>query len=195
MNGEEQEGTLVVAVTSVEADMPAAVDVERLYAAASASPPLSERPEVARMFARLYDHARSQPGAIAVSARRSTALVGFAYGHAWRWQWATDSWSRQLGDRLGADAALLEDTFAVALLAVSPGEARAGLGRRLLETLLAHDDHAVAWLQTTDFDSPARRLYERCGWTALGHGPDAPNGAPGLVMVSPSPNVRRRASP
>jgi hypothetical protein len=41
---------------------------------------------------------------------------------------------------------------------------------------------AVHWLQTTDADSPARRLYRRMGYRPIGHGPEAPDGAPGLVL-------------
>lgn len=163
--------------------MPPAVEVERLYAVASAEPPLGEAPDVARVYAALYEHARQLPGATTVTARRSGALVGFGYGHPWQWESATDDWTLQLRERLGAHAEMLADSFAVVLMAVSPSESGAGLGRRLLELLLDHDDHAVAWLQTTDLDTPARRLYGRCGWRPLGHGPDAPNGAPGLVMT------------
>lgn len=41
------------------------------------------------------------------------------------------------------------------------------------------------WLQTTDIDSPARRLYEATAFTPIGHGPAAPNGEPGLVLFRP----------
>ncbi len=120
---------------------------------------------------------------VAITARRLKRLVGVAYGHGWNWGSATDDWSLQLRPRLGVHARTLDNSFAVNLLAVTPQEAGSGLGQQLLNTLLSHDNHSVAWLQTTDLATPARRLYERSGWVALGHGPDAPNGAPGLVMV------------
>ncbi len=163
--------------------MPTAAEVEHLYAAASAEAPLHESPDVARLYAMLYEHARLTSGAITVAARRSGTLVGFGYGHTWRWQSEVDNWSLQLRASLGAHADLLDESFALALMAVSPIESGVGLGRRLLDLLLEGDDHAVAWLQTTDLDTPARRLYERSGWRPLGHGPKAPNGEPGLVMI------------
>jgi|SRR5699024_4083474 len=40
-------------------------------------------------------------------------------------------------------------------------------------------------LQTDDIDGPARRLYARLGFTAVGYGPQALNQQPGLVMFRP----------
>lgn len=174
---------LLVMETSDTSRMPTAAEVEGLYAVASCVAPLNESPQVAKVFANLYAHSRDLPGAIAITARRGNELVGFAYGHTWRWDTSTDSWSDLLSDRLGAAASRLEGSLVVELVAVAPQETRSGLGRQLLQTLLSASDHATSWLVTTDLDAPARRLYERSGWAALGHGPDAPNGEPGLVMI------------
>ncbi|MBO1756551.1 GNAT family N-acetyltransferase [Allobranchiibius sp. CTAmp26] len=174
---------LVVEQTAIVSQMPPAAEVEDLYARASAVAPLSESPHVAGLFAGLYQHARDLPGAVAMTARREEALVGFAYGHPWSWETATDSWSEKLADRLGGNAAALEDSMVVELLAVAPSEARNGLGTRLLQGVMSGSDRPTCWLVTTDLDTPARRLYQRCGWTSLGHGPDAPNGSPSLVMI------------
>ncbi|WP_442864662.1 hypothetical protein [Arthrobacter sp. HY1533] len=46
------------------------------------------------------------------------------------------------------------------------------------------------WLQTTDVDTPAQRLYKRYGYRDLGYGPDAPDGRPGLVLIHAALNVR-----
>lgn len=102
------------------AEMPDPDDVERLYAAASAAPPLSEPPSTARMFARLYRESREIPGAVAVTARAGSDLVGFGYGHPWSWSAATDAWSREPAARLGDAAELLDGSFAVEPLAVAP---------------------------------------------------------------------------
>jgi GNAT superfamily N-acetyltransferase len=120
---------------------------------------------------------------VTVSARESGDLVGLACGHAWSWSAMTDPWSQQLRARLGTAASELDGAFAVVLLAVHPSAWRSGLGRRLLAALLGQSRAETAWLQTTDLDTPARRLYESEGWVALGHGPDAPGGRPGLVLI------------
>ncbi len=87
-------------VHSAEQMLPPEV-VEEIYAAAAAPPPLSEPPSVAKMFADLYRHARTEAGAVMTIATVATAPVGFAYGHNWRWDRATDPWSTELRNRLG----------------------------------------------------------------------------------------------
>jgi GNAT superfamily N-acetyltransferase len=163
--------------------MPEPAEVAELYIAASARPPLHEPPAVGHMFAELYADARQAPGALTVTARSSGRLVGFGYGHEWKWAAETDAWAAELRERLAEHAPELDGSFALHLLCVSPEHMGRGLGRQLLDGIIEHDRHPRAWLQTTDVDSPARRLYERCGWRRLGHGPAAPNGAPGLVMI------------
>ena len=118
-----------------------------------------------------------------MTARNRGRLVGFAYGHEWSWASATDAWSTELRARLGERAAELDGSFALHLLCVSPNHMRHGLGRQLLATILQHDSHPIAWLQTTDLDTPARRLYQRGNWQPFGYGPNAPNDAPGLVLI------------
>lgn len=158
--------------------------VERIYAAASAQGPLSEPASVAAMYAGLYARARMEPGMTMAVAADADGPVGFAYGHDWHWSEHTDAWSTQLQHRLGEDAAQqIADSFAVNLLAVLPAAGGKGAGRRLLGALVDAAGPETAWLQTTDLDSPARQLYRRAGWRSLGHGPDAPNGEPGLVLV------------
>jgi GNAT superfamily N-acetyltransferase len=162
--------------------------VEEIYAAAAAQPPLSEPPSVAKMFADLYRHARTEAGAVMTIATVAGAPVGFAYGHNWNWDRATDPWSTELRNRLGEQAAQrIENSFALELLAVTPTASGAGIGRQLLSSLLEAAMSSTAWLQTTDIDSPAQHLYLATGWRTLGHGPDAPNGKPGLVMINQTP--------
>lgn len=157
--------------------------VESIYAAAAALAPLSEPPAVAKMFAGHYAEARNYPGAVMAIASLSGEPVGFAYGHSWTWTAATDPWSVELRQQLGPAAAPIDDSFALELMAVSPEAQGAGLGRRMLSAVLDASSHSTAWLQTTDIDSAARRLYLSSGWKPLGHGPNAPDGRPGLVMI------------
>ncbi|MBP2411411.1 GNAT superfamily N-acetyltransferase [Arthrobacter stackebrandtii] len=165
-------------------DMPTADQVEALYAAASGPPPLSEPAGVAAIFAGLYGSNRDRPDVVAAAAHLDGELVGFAYGHPWHWGREDDPWSQLLRDRLGDDAAaLIENSFSVVLLAVHPDAGRRGVGAGLLEALMVGSGSRTHWLQTTDIDSPARRLYLRHGYEELGHGPDAPNWKPGLVLI------------
>jgi GNAT superfamily N-acetyltransferase len=166
------------------ASLPSSAAIEALYESASSLPPLSEAPDVAHSFARLYGYARQRDDVLAVGALVGEDLVGFAYGHPWSWETETDDWSQQLRDRLDLDpAALIQNSFAVLLLAVHPDVARRGLGAVLLETLMNTSNAQTHWLQTTDRETPALRLYHRMGYRSLGHGPDAPNGQPGLVLI------------
>lgn len=165
-------------------ELPDIADIEELYASASEQPPLSESREVAQSFARLYGYARRRGDTVCVSATTGNELVGFAYGHPWSWVFETDAWSAQLRERLGpAPASEIEAAFAVLLLVVHPSAAHRGVGSELLKSLMDASGTQTHWLQTTDKDTPALRLYQRFGFQPLGHGPDAPNGEPGLVLI------------
>ncbi|MCA0297081.1 MAG: GNAT family N-acetyltransferase [Actinobacteria bacterium] len=163
--------------------MPTSEAVEQLYALASARPPLTEPADVAEVYATLYDLALDRTDLVTVTAREVGELIGFGYGHPWRWAEQADEWSRELAEELGDEAAGLEDSFAVQLLAVHPSFVRRGLGFELLKQLMVASGAGVHWLVVSDVDSPARRLYRRMGYRPLGRGPEAPNGEPGLVLV------------
>jgi len=164
-------------------DFPAPHEVQAVYRAASAEPPLSESENVARLFGTLYATAIKNEQVVCVSARDDDRLVGLAYGHPWSWNEQRDSWSQDLNEGLGARATSLDNTFVISLLARDPGVGGAGLGRRLLDELIAAVDPLACWLVTTDIDSPARALYAARGFHSVGHGPRAPDGRPGLVML------------
>ncbi|WP_369131034.1 GNAT family N-acetyltransferase [Modestobacter roseus] len=86
--------------------------------------------------------------------------------------------------------------LAVYLLAVAPTHRGRGLGGALLAALVAAAGRP-AWLSTRDEPTPARALYERLGWRPVGHGPDAPNGQPAVVLLldePPRPVVESAAS-
>lgn len=165
------------------AALPSPEQIEDLYALASSGGPLAELAEVATMFADLYDLALDRTDLVAVTAKEAGELVGFGYGHRWRWAEQTDGWSQDLAERLGDASVRLEDAFAVQLLAVHPSFTRRGLGFELLKHLMVASAANVHWLQASDADSPALRLYRRMGYRPLGHGPEAPDGRAGLVLV------------
>jgi ribosomal protein S18 acetylase RimI-like enzyme len=165
--------------------VPSAAEVESLYYAATCGSPLHESRATAAGYARLYAALLRRPDLEAVAARAASGqLAGFAYGHGWRWAEQADDWAVQLREHLGGAADRLDGRLAVYLLAVHPWYRRAGLGRRLLTTLLSAT-RTGAWLITRDEPTPAMALYQREGWEPVGHGPDAPGGRPGLVLTHP----------
>lgn len=165
--------------------LPPSHEVEELYAAAAAEPPLNEDPKHAALFANLYELSVRNGQVLAAVSRSQGRLTSFAYGHFWTWAEQDYAWAYELRFSLGDAAPRLDWTFALNLLARDPGLRESGLGRRTLETWLADTAGYGSWLQTNDIDSPARRLYETHGFYELGHGPQAPNGQPGLVMFRP----------
>lgn len=164
-------------------EMPLPEEVRGLYAAAAAEPPLSETPQTAQVFADLFATALERNDVIAVSARLQDRLVAFAYGHPWRWEEQQDEWGVDLKTRLGEQASVIDETVALFLLARDPSVQRRGLGRRVLLKWFDAVDTESVWLQTTDVDTPAQRLYRSVGFEAIGQGPEAPNNMPSLVML------------
>jgi GNAT superfamily N-acetyltransferase len=156
-------------------------EIESVYAAASALPPLNESPSHAALFAGLYAANADRPDTIVLAAREGTELLGFVYGYPWVWS-EDDPWGQQLRERLGGAHRELDGAYAVPLLAVHPSAWGRGLGTALISRFVEEVSGRV-WLQTTDADTPARRLYLRQGWRQIGYGPDAPDGRPGAVLV------------
>jgi GNAT superfamily N-acetyltransferase len=164
--------------------LPHRSEVEAVYGAAAAEPPLNEDPRFASLFADVYE-VSVRNGQVLMTLTRTQPdgrLSSFAYGHHWKWEEQKYPWAFELQSRLGGASTELESTFALNLLARDPNRRDRGLGRRTLETWIGEVGRFGCWLQTDDIDSPARRLYETLSFTELGHGPEAPNGRPGLVM-------------
>ena len=163
--------------------VPSAAEVGALYYAAACGCPLRESRAAAAGCARLYAARLRRPDLQAVAARAPAGqLAGFAYGHGWRWAEQSDDWAAQLRDHLGGAADRLDGRLAVDLLAVHPWYRRAGLGRRLLQTLLSATKTG-AWLITQDEPTPAMALYRGEGWEPIGHGPGTPGDHSGLVLI------------
>jgi ribosomal protein S18 acetylase RimI-like enzyme len=105
-------------------------------------------------------------------ATEDDRVVGFAYGLPTP-EIPADGWYGLVREAVGPAAAerWLAGQFAVVWIAVRPDHRGSGLGRRLLERLLAEAGTDRAWLITHDLDSPARALYRSLGFRQLGHGP------------------------
>nr|WP_239536841.1 GNAT family N-acetyltransferase [Arthrobacter roseus] len=162
--------------------MPSASEVRVVYFAASSGPPLSETEDVAELFANVYATSLRDEDVAAAVAYEADTLTGFAYGHRWLWAEQHYEWASTLRSRLGEAAKRLDGAQVSSLLARHPRASGAGIGRAVLESWLDGIGPEACWLQTSDLDSPARRLYQAHGFVEIGHGPDTPNGKPGLVL-------------
>lgn len=157
-------------------------EVRDLYFAAFSEPPLNETQETAELFAQVYRVSLEREAVTAVISYDGGELSGFAYGHPWSWADQQYEWAHTLRERLGEAAGKLEGACVLSLLARHPRAGGTGTGRGVLESWLGGIGHSACWLQTSDTDSPASRLYAAQGFTPIGHGPDAPDGKPGLVL-------------
>jgi GNAT superfamily N-acetyltransferase len=99
-------------------------------------------------------------------------VVGFAYGFPTP-EVPAEGWYGLLREAVGPDGAghWLEGQFAVVWIAVHPDWRGRGLGRQLLERLLAGAGTDRAWLVTHGLDTPARALYRSLEFRELGRGP------------------------
>jgi len=106
-------------------------------------------------------------GCLAVVALEDDGeLVGFGYGYLGRrGEWwhdiVVDALGRELGRRWMADA------FELAELHVLPSHHGQGLGRRVLDEVIARAGGSTMVLSTHDRESPARSLYRSTGFVDL----------------------------
>ena len=108
-----------------------------------------------------------RPGLRTVAASGDDGrLIGVAYGYLGEpGQW----WHDQVSAALAPDvaAAWLIGAFEVCELHVRPAEQGRGLGRALLERLLAGPPAHAAVLTTPDKETRARTFYRDAGWRDL----------------------------
>lgn len=168
---------------SQKSEMPSVTAVRDLYFAAASEPPLNETEEDANLFAQVYEISLGNESVTAVVDYNRNMLTGFAYGHPWWWAKQQYEWAYNLRECLGQAAEELDGTCALTLLARHPRVTGSGTGRAVLEAWLDGIGQAACWLQTSDMKSPATRLYDAEGFAPVGHGPKAPNGQPGLVLL------------
>ena len=143
-----------------------------VYRAAMGAPPFFETEVETGWFAQELADELTEPGFRCWVAGDGGRTVGFAYGFPTP-EVPADGWYGSLRQAVGPDAAehWLAGQFAVVWLAVHPDRRGRGLGRRLLERLLAGASTERAWLVTHDLDTPARALYRSLGFRELGRGP------------------------
>ena len=118
--------------------------------------------------------------------------TGFAYGLPTP-EIPAEGWYGSLREAVGPDAAerWLTGQFAVVWIAVHPDRRGRGLGRELLERLLAGAGSERAWLVTHDLDTPARALYRSLGFRHLGRGPLGWHDAERVVLGADLPPTSR----
>jgi GNAT superfamily N-acetyltransferase len=146
-------------------------DVMRVYRRAflDVHEPFPARAEIERTA-----HARShlqRPGLRGVAALEGERLVGIGYGQpgsAGQW-WHDVVVTAVSADRGRAEAEdWLGSCFEVVELHVVPNHQGHGIGRRVLQQLLAEADERTAALSALEPDgSPARRLYTAQGFIPL----------------------------
>jgi ribosomal protein S18 acetylase RimI-like enzyme len=141
-------------------------DVLDVYAVAMEVSPVAAR---ARRGV-LAGHLDRRGLTVVAAVDEGDALVGLAYGYlGGRGQWWHDHVRAALDASLGRDAAAawLDGAFEVCELHVRPEAQGTGLGRRLLDALLAGQTAATAVLTTPDAETRAREFYRRQGWVDL----------------------------
>ena len=110
-------------------------------------------------------------GLRAIGARDGTGrLVGIAYGYVGApGQWWHDQVRAALSRALAPEqvGSWLDGAFEVCELHVRPAFQGSGLGRELLDALLAGAPAPVALLTTPDRETRARGFYRAAGWTDL----------------------------
>jgi ribosomal protein S18 acetylase RimI-like enzyme len=164
-----------------------------VYRAAMCAPPFHETEVEAGFFADELAGELEEPGFRCWVASEDDRVVGFAYGYETP-QVPSEGWYGLLRDAVGEgpDGAgrWLEGQFAVVWIAVRPDRRGRGLGRTLLERLLAGAGTDRAWLITHDLDTPAQALYRSLGFQQLGRGPLGWHDAERVVLGADLPPER-----
>ncbi len=141
------------------AQLDALVDV---YAEVFAEEPYCEGPEDVARFRRWLRDELKKPGFTLVRAVAEEQLIGYAYGYTmppgeW-WRHPTVDPPAEIRD---------VEKFAVMEWAVRSSWRGHGIGRRLLDQLLAGRPEPYATL-TVNPAATARRIYQRWGWRQYG---------------------------
>ena len=82
------------------------------------------------------------------------------------------------------------DGWQVRAMAVAPGQRGRGVGRAVLDALLAHVDAAGGDTVWCNARVPAAAFYERAGFTVVGEPFDLPDIGPHVVMTTRRPGPR-----
>lgn len=133
-------------------------ELQDVYQAVFSAPPYSEGPEMVDRFAEWIAEESKALGFQMNIALCSDQMVGFAYGYVK----PAGKWWRG-ADRPVSKEVKSADKFAVMEWAVIPDERGQGIGRQLLENLLAGREEPYATLMVNPA-ADARTIYERWGW-------------------------------
>lgn len=154
----------------IGADVPPMLDeMVEVYARVYAEPPyLSGDPENCAAFVERTTGQADRPGFSVVWCRDGERLVGFAFGLPlgpggwWRGEATPPPAEIQAGDK-----------FAVIELILDAAYRGRGLGRTMMDTLLADRPEPYALLTAVP-EAPARQIYARWGWQQIGTAHHAP---------------------
>ncbi|MBO2465378.1 GNAT family N-acetyltransferase [Actinomadura violacea] len=170
---------LVVRVVDRQAALESLDEIADLYAQVYAEPPYNAADKYSRnrFLQRTRDQAVAS-GFKLTTVRRGDALVGFTFGFtmppgAW-WKNASKP----------AAEVLEADKFAVVELVVAKTERGQGLGRRLMDALLAGRQERFATLAAV-LDADAYGMYLRWGWTKAAEFRAEPPFSDALVLNIP----------
>ncbi len=150
------------------AELAAAAD---LYATVFAELPYDENPQQSRTtFLDRVHRYRSAPDFRLVLAWHDDEVVGLALGNGIAaGGWWRDHIVPQLPKATAAEW-FGDECFSVIELATAPTRRRAGLGAKLLATLLDRLPYPAAVLSAYSDAEPARRFYRANGWTEIATG-------------------------
>lgn len=139
--------------------------IDAVYRAAFAGEQGGPNPDF--LTGQLAPH-RAREGFSVVGAMDRRGLVGFVYAYTGRrGQWWSDHVAAHTSVEI-ADA-WVGGHLEVVELAVLPETRGRGIGAALVTAILEDRPESCALLGTWQHDSPARRLYERLGWSELQH--------------------------
>lgn len=133
-----------------------------LYAVVFAEPPYNESPDMAEHFRRAFKRETKKDGFAFVAETVGDELVGMAYGFTMP---AAEWWRN--ADREPPAEVLDAPKLAVMEWAVHPDHRGTGIGRRLMDALLADRHEPWATLNVNPA-SRARDLYRSWGWEPCG---------------------------
>jgi GNAT superfamily N-acetyltransferase len=133
-------------------------ELQDVYRVVFSAPPYSEEPGMVDRFAEWIAEESKDLGFQMSVALCGEKIIGFAYGYvhpAGKWWRGTD---RSISEDVKS-----ADKFAVMEWAVIPEERGQGIGKQLMEKLLATRAEPYATL-TVSPAADAREIYERWGW-------------------------------
>jgi ribosomal protein S18 acetylase RimI-like enzyme len=151
-------------------------ELRGVYLAVFSLPPYDEGPEIGDKFVGWISDESKLAGFSLVAAYDEDRLVGFAYGYTQ----PPGEWWRNT-DQPAPEQVKAAEKFAVMEWAVLPDQRGKGIGRRLLDELLADRREPYATL-TVNPAAEARTIYEQWGWQYVAS--TRPGNMPGMdVMV------------